>query len=358
MTPDCKDTAESARRVGMERREAESAAPWRSTHDFGVRELRTVLGNFLTGVTVITTRDADGSPWGFTANSFTSVSLAPPLVLFCIGKAAASHGLFTHCNSFAVSILRDTQRDVSRRFSTAADREASLLSADAPPGMPPDAPPVIAGALGTLVCRRGAVHDAGDHSIVLGEVMYMRSALGQPLGYLRGGYVELGVSTGEIERLHFGAVRISVLVDDAGKILLARRAPNLPWELPSIPLLAGEKHRRAIPRLLEQMGADADVSALFSVYQDEADSFSTIVYRGESRQAIGASGSKGSTELQAFGVADEPWTQVRSRSEAAVLKRYFDERASAAFSIYWDTPDDAGRIASFGEQPRKWRSLA
>lgn len=332
------------------------AAPWKSTLELGPRELRTVLGNFLTGVTVITTRHADGSPWGFTANSFTSVSLVPPLVLFCLGKAAASHGAFTRCHSFAVSILRDSQRDVSQRFSSTADRMTSLLSQEAPAGMPANAPPVIADALGTLVCRRGAVHDAGDHSIVLGEVMYVRSAAGQPLGFLRGGYVELGASAGDVERLHLGAVRIAVLIDDGGRILLARRAPDQPWELPSAPLLAGEKHRRAIPRLLEQMGTDVDVAALYSVYQDEADSFSTIVYRGESRQAIAASVSKGGQELQSFSVADEPWTRMRSKSESAVVKRYFDERASSAFSIYWDTPDEAGLIAPVGEPPRKWRN--
>lgn len=339
----------------MDTRDAVGSAPWRSTQELGARELRTVLGTFLTGVTVITTRHADGSPWGFTANSFTSVSLAPPLVLFCIAKAAASHHVFTLCHSFAVSILRDSQRDVSQRFSSAVDRKASLLSTNAPPGMPADAPPVIADALGTLVCRRGAVHDAGDHSIVLGEVMHMRSALGHPLGYLRGGYVELGASAGDLERLHLGAVRIAVLIDDSERILLSRRGPDQPWELPSAPLLAGEKHRRAIPGLLEQIGLDADVSALFSVYQDEADSFSTIVYRGESRQTITARSGAG-IEFRPFDLAEALSTRVRSKSEAAVLKRYFDERASAAFSIYWDTPDEDGRIAPFGDKPKKWRS--
>src|SRR5690348_18311076 len=81
-------------------------------------ELRRAFGTFMTGVTVITTHGADGSPRGFTANSFTSVSLDPPLLLVCIGKGAASLDTFLHADGFAVSILAEAQKEASGIFAS------------------------------------------------------------------------------------------------------------------------------------------------------------------------------------------------------------------------------------------------
>jgi flavin reductase (DIM6/NTAB) family NADH-FMN oxidoreductase RutF len=94
--------------------------------------LRRALGTFVTGVTVITTRDADGTPRGMTANSFTSVSLDPPLLLVCVGKGAHSFAAFNASSSFAVNLLHEGQTDVSNLFASKAankfDTSATIAS--------------------------------------------------------------------------------------------------------------------------------------------------------------------------------------------------------------------------------------
>ena len=327
------------------------AETWRSVGELGQRDLRTVLGTFLTGVTVITANAADGTPRGFTVNSFTSVSLEPPMILFCISKAAASYNTFTTCDHFAASILRGTQRDISIMFSSNVDRQSKISKTIGSENWPP----AIDNALSALVCRRGPVHDAGDHSIVLGEILFAYAAAGEPLGYFRGGYVDIGAASNDIERLRREAVRIALLIDDGGKILLKQDAAGNSWELPSAPLVSGDNHRQTIPTLLDYLGVAADLSTLFSVFQDEADAFSTIVYRGETSRPVPETTIRDGVEYRLFGNADEPWNLIRRKSQAQVLRRYFNERKSSVFGVYWDTPDAAGRVASFRENPKQWR---
>jgi len=148
-------------------------------------ELRQVLGCFVTGVTVATTLDRDGQPRGLTANSFTSVSLAPPLVLICIDRGAASHGAFADGAGFAINILSDEQRAVSALFaSKAADKFAQV---DWRPGLGGGA--LIEGSLAWLDCRLDRLIPAGDHSILLGQVLALGRTARQPLAWCRGRYL-------------------------------------------------------------------------------------------------------------------------------------------------------------------------
>jgi len=149
-------------------------------------ELRNALGGFLTGVTVVATRDPSGTPLGFTANSFTSVSLEPPLVLFCIARSVSSYPVFENVPSFAVSVLSRSQRDVARlfagkqgpRFEKSSWREDETGS------------PIIDGALAWFDCSVFARHEAGDHLVVIGEVLSFGYERKQPLSFLRGSFVE------------------------------------------------------------------------------------------------------------------------------------------------------------------------
>jgi (E)-2-((N-methylformamido)methylene)succinate hydrolase len=149
------------------------------------RELRQVLGCFVTGVTVVTTLEQQRLPRGFTANSFTSVSLDPPLVLVCIGRSAASHDAFAAGRGFAVNILSDGQQELSARFaSRAVDKFAGVAWRAARGGGI-----LLEGSLAWLDCRLERVIPAGDHSILLGEVLdFGRNAL-QPLAWCRGRYL-------------------------------------------------------------------------------------------------------------------------------------------------------------------------
>jgi len=154
------------------------------------RTLRDALGCFATGVTVVTCLDSGGRPVGLTANSFTSVSLDPPLLLVCVAKAAASAGPLTVAEHFAVNVLQTGQQPDSITFSTRVeDRFGRTEWACGEHG-----PPILRQSLSVFECARTAVHDGGDHWILVGEVKKASFEPGlDPLLYFRGSY----------RRLHF-----------------------------------------------------------------------------------------------------------------------------------------------------------
>lgn len=152
------------------------------------RAYRQALGRFATGVTVVTCRDATGRPAGLTVNSFTSVSLAPPLVLWCLEKTSPSLAMFTTCGHFAINVLDASQRPLSDVFADpAADRFAGLPVED---GL--GRAPLLPGCLAQFDCALDAVHDGGDHVILIGAVRRYRQRAGDPLIYFGGGYRDLG----------------------------------------------------------------------------------------------------------------------------------------------------------------------
>ncbi len=148
------------------------------------RALRDTLGAFATGVTVVSTLDDAGEPWGFTANSFTSVSLDPPLILVCLGRRAESCAVFAQAQGFAVSILSTAQRALSQRF--ASPRPGKFDTVAWSPQV--TGSPVVEGAVGWLDCEREQVLDGGDHIIIIGRVVAFRTTEREPLTYCRGVY--------------------------------------------------------------------------------------------------------------------------------------------------------------------------
>ncbi|MBB3064519.1 flavin reductase family protein [Limibacillus halophilus] len=150
-------------------------------------ELRRVLGGFLTGVTVVTTYDAEGRPRGLTANSFTSISLDPALVLVCIGDHASSYDSFCAGSHFAVNVLSAAQQETSALFaSNRADKFDVIDWHTRNNGAP-----LLDDALVSLECD---VHDRrfyADHMILVGAVRGYRTLDGAPLGFFRGKYVAL-----------------------------------------------------------------------------------------------------------------------------------------------------------------------
>ncbi|MBI77538.1 MAG: flavin reductase [Rhodospirillaceae bacterium] len=153
------------------------------------KEFRNTVGCFATGITVITTVDVDGLPIGLTANSFTSVSLDPPMVLFCLDRKVASFDSFTIGKGFAVNILSSNQVDVSNRFAQSGpDKWEGFHYETWDSGVP-----ILPGCLANIECCGHSILDAGDHVIVIGEVKNLASAGGdvKPILYYRGGYKEI-----------------------------------------------------------------------------------------------------------------------------------------------------------------------
>ena len=161
---------------------------YRSGHD--PRTLRDALGCFATGVTVVTCLQPDGTPAGLTVNSFTSVSLDPPLLLVCLHKMAASAPALTETRCFAINVLQTGQQPASIRFATRdEDRFGSTPWACGEAGAP-----ILEESLCVFECERYAVYDGGDHHILVGKVVKASfDAALDPLLYFRGRY----------RRLHF-----------------------------------------------------------------------------------------------------------------------------------------------------------
>ncbi len=151
---------------------------------FDLRDFRQTLGQFATGVTVVTTRTPQGAKVGMTANSFTSVSMDPPLVLWCPSKFAPSLGDFEAATHFAINVLESSQHVLSRQFATPAeDKFAGVDTTEGVAGVP-----LLDGAVATFQCRTVARHEAGDHVIYVGEVeKYVRTE-GDPLVFHAGAY--------------------------------------------------------------------------------------------------------------------------------------------------------------------------
>jgi flavin reductase (DIM6/NTAB) family NADH-FMN oxidoreductase RutF len=146
------------------------------------RALRDVLGRFATGVTVLTTVYR-GSATGLTVNSFTSVSLEPPLVLWCLRRSSACRPAFASASHFAVNILAAQQQELAARFAGPGDRFSHLPVRVGPFGLP-----LFDHAIGMLICRRDRIMPAGDHIVLLGRVLNCWARAGAPLMFLDGAY--------------------------------------------------------------------------------------------------------------------------------------------------------------------------
>lgn len=148
-------------------------------------EFRSALGAFASGVTVVTAKGEGGRPAGVTVSAFSSLSLEPPLVLFCLDKRTAALDAFVAGSHFVVNVLAEDQSAVANGFaSPEPDRFAGVNVTLGTSGCP-----VLSGAAATLECRRTAVHDGGDHLIIVGEVeRAAHDATKTPLLYGRGRY--------------------------------------------------------------------------------------------------------------------------------------------------------------------------
>lgn len=153
---------------------------------------RQLLGCFPTGVAIITTRAADGLPTGLTCNSFSSVSLEPPLVLFSLRKASRLLETFAAADSFAINILSQRQDALSGRFASSkiTDKFEGVAWRSGPLGMP-----IIEDCLASFECSTFSRHDAGDHYVFIGEVKHMSGGpADQALVFYKGAYMMLAES--------------------------------------------------------------------------------------------------------------------------------------------------------------------
>ena len=153
------------------------------------RSLRQLLGQYATGITVVTALDVNQRKIGMTANSFTSVSLDHPLILWNIAKSATHFEDFKQAEYFAINILNEDHYLESKHFSKSADDKfEGLDDVDEYMGIP-----ILNKSLTTFVCRQYELHEAGDHYIIVGQIEACRNQMGNPLVFHNGQYKQANV---------------------------------------------------------------------------------------------------------------------------------------------------------------------
>jgi flavin reductase (DIM6/NTAB) family NADH-FMN oxidoreductase RutF len=293
------------------------------------RQLRDAFGTFMTGVTVVTALDDAQQPLGFTANSFSSVSLDPPLLLVSIAKTSSNYARFTTGKGFAINVLSEHQKEVSNTFARPVEnRFATVAWQNGPHGAP-----ILTGAAAWFDCSLHQVVDAGDHAILIGKVEAFEASSHAGLGYYRGSYftpAQAGAA------LAVGpAVVISALIEQNGKVLLqddGRGGLTLPTAR------VGAKGATAtLQWLIEVAGVHAAPGFIYSVYEDVAAGQQHIAFLCPSSGGTPAKGCF--VDLTPQGVDD-----VTDPAMRVMLERLAEESRVGNYGIYFGN-QNTGRLA-------------
>ncbi|MGH1483636.1 MAG: flavin reductase family protein [Geminicoccales bacterium] len=290
---------------------------------FGSRPLRDAFGSFITGVTVVTTVDGSGQPLGFTANSFSSVSLDPPMLLVCPGRFLTSFPVFSACSAFAVSILAEGQEDISNIFASfKGDRFADVAWSPDVHGIP-----VIDGAAAHFSCETAEAIAAGDHMVLIGAIRDYACSDAQGLGYVGGQYFSLG-----LERRATAAPKpghpaiVGAIVDYHGQVLLEDTEHGL--RPPQLEVGDRSNVRQALDEHLAGRGLEVALGCAYSVFEDRSSGIRYTYFRA--RAANAETGGLGTF----MPIADLTAAAFVSKGHASMLARYALEHQTQDFGLY------------------------
>jgi flavin reductase (DIM6/NTAB) family NADH-FMN oxidoreductase RutF len=289
-------------------------------NDMDPRALRNAFGTFMTGVTVVTAHDPEGNPIGFTANSFTSVSLDPPLVLVCLANSSSNYEAFNQAAGFAVNVLAEDQKDVSNTFARPVeDRFAAVEWRQGPAGSP-----VLGGVSAWFDCPMHNRVEAGDHLILIGRVEAFETSPAPGLGYARGAYV---TPAAEAEALSQSTrLIVSALIEHEGKVLLMGNDQGK-LTLPET-RVGKEGASAALARLISESGVEAEAGFIYSVYEDEAREHQHISFLCQSAGGTPARGAF--TELTETTLMD-----IADAAMCTMLERFASESRIGNFGVYY-----------------------
>lgn len=225
-----------------------------------IRELRDAFGSFMTGVTVVTTCKDDGTPLGFTANSFASVSLDPALLLVSIAKTSSNYNNFANASHFAINILAEEQKDVSNTFARPSDDRFANVAWTKSECQNP----VIDQVSAWFDCMTYQIVDAGDHVILIGKVENFSSAGFAGLGYYRGAYFTPAKSSTDV--ISSMKVMMMALIGHENQILLDKTTDGR-WTLPHL-MVDKDGAEKALEKIFAAYQPEASPSFIYSVYDD------------------------------------------------------------------------------------------
>ena len=293
------------------------------------RLLRNAFGSFMTGVTVVTAVRADGAPVGFTANSFSSVSLDPPLLLVCPGKFLSSYETFANCTNFAVNVLSEGQEGISNIFaSSKGDRFAQV-----PHHLDAHGVPLITGAAVQFSCTTNRIVPAGDHCILIGQVDAFSHADAAGLGYVNGHYFSLG-----LERAPFveksGPAVCGAIVESGDSVLMVVTKDGL-----RPPHCTHTERGRLINDLRDTLiakGIDANLGQAYSVFESVAPRAHNTYFLATGHIKTPNSG------IVAVPIADLAQQSFASAPIARMMSRFALEQQTRTFGLYLgDTEEGA-----------------
>lgn len=287
------------------------------------RALRNAFGSYMTGVTVVTARTNDGEPVGFTANSFTSVSLDPPLLLVCPGNHLSSSRVFRETMHFAVNVLAERQEVVSNVFAgPKGDRFAQVQWREDANGCP-----IIAGVVAHFSCSVHNRIEAGDHQILVGQILDFACGRGRALGYYAGGYFSLGNERqSESSALPGRKVVAGAIVESEGCVLAATDDQSI--GLPSVRLGTETGARSAICQHFASLGLRVDIGRVYSVFDDSTTGEHYIYFRAK---LADASMPPSFVSLPINSLGDLAWS---TSAQARMMSRFAQEYRNNAFGLY------------------------
>lgn len=293
------------------------------------RLLRDAFGAFMTGVTVVTTIGPDGAPLGFTANSFSSVSLEPPLLLVSLSKQSQNYDSFVQGHGFAINILSEGQKEISNTFARPVeDRFARTPWQPGPHGAP-----VIQDVSAWFDCALEQVVEAGDHVILIGRVEAFDNSGQAGLGYYRGTYFKPAQTATQLAT--GPAVVVSALLQRDGEICLVDDGHG-GLTIPTA--RAGEEGASAaLQRLIAAAGIGAEPSFVYALYEDVRLGQQHIVFLCAATEGTPARGH-GFVELSESTLGDvtDPALQV-------MLRRLAEESQIGNYGTYYGN-QNTGRV--------------
>ncbi len=289
-------------------------------------DLRRAFGSFATGVTIATTLDKSGGPVGFTANSFSSVSLDPPLLSVSIAKSAFGLTLFTESDGFTINILAEHQRDLSNRFASQGNDKFANVNWQ--PGR--TGAPQLEKVVAWFDCENFQQVDAGDHVILIGKVLDYSYNTDAPLGFCRGAYVSFGLSPNMLELIaSTGHLRVGALVENQGKILLQQDEISNEVKIPVAARVGDSSQAESLLGHLAGAGIEVKLPFLFAAYSSMDVRY--VYYRGELESISKVTQTE---QLHFYAYDDIPWGLVFCDANESMIKRFFREREVDNYGVY------------------------
>lgn len=292
------------------------------------RALRDAFGCFMTGVTVVTTRDSAGQPVGFTANSFTSVSMDPPLLLVSIANRSFSLPSFVGGAGFAVNILAEGQKDISATFARPSEnRFANVYWRFGPVGSP-----ILAGVSAWFDCTLEQAIPAGDHTLLLGRIGAFDHGAAPGLGYYRGAYVTAAATAAQMPA--GPDVVISAVIQRGGQVLLVddgRGGLSVPMAR-----VGRDGVQAALSRLLSDLQVRAGAGAIYAVYEDGWTGTQHIALRCPAEEGRPAQGAY-------IDLTPDDMSDVTDPALRQMLQRLAEESRMGNYGIYFGT-HETGRV--------------